>query len=100
MEQSNLELSSVSFENSLPENNSPKQDEIKRIFIVNDDSEPHTVSNIEPVSKTTNTSSDTPPEFGNQTYYADELVPVPGLGNVRIRNSFNYKDYYIIMICF
>lgn len=83
MEQSNSTLSSISFSNSLPENSDPKQDDLKRIFTINDDSETDPVSNIGSPSKTvTNTSSDTSPEFGNQTYYADELVPVPDLGNV------------------
>ena len=76
---SNSVSPSVSSTDALPEN-SPKQDNIPtRVFTMND-SEPDTVSNSASASKPTDASS----ELGNQTYYADELVPVPGLGSVSI----------------
>jgi len=79
MKRSNSVSPSVSSTDALPENISPKQDNnATRIFTIND-CEPDSVSDPGSDSKPTDASS----EHGNhQTYYADELVPVPGLGNV------------------
>ena len=77
MKRSNSVSPSVSSTDALPENYSPDKN-ATQIFTVND-CEPDTVSDPGSDSKPTDASS----EHGNhQTYYADELVPVPGLGNV------------------